>query len=203
MRNQPSNLAYFLDFAALGEDVTIYPYAKVIQAERITLGDSVIIDDFAFIMAGAGLQIGSFVHIATHAGIAGAGEVTMGDFSCISGGSRIYTSNDDYLGGSLTNSAVPPKYRTVDTAPVHLGKHVLIGATSVVLPGVTIGEGAVVGANSLVKSDLEPWGVYAGTPARRIKDRPRSKIIELEAQLRAELYDLNGRYIPLAERIGS
>ncbi len=50
-------------------------------------------------------------------------------------------------------------------------------------PGVTIGEGTVVGSGSIVTRDLEPWGVYMGSPARRVKDRPPGRIPELEAEL--------------------
>jgi galactoside O-acetyltransferase len=48
----------------------------------------------------------------------------------------------------------------------------MLGANTVVLPGITIGEGAFVGAGSLVKSSLAPWGVYAGNPLRLVKMRP-------------------------------
>jgi galactoside O-acetyltransferase len=66
----------------------------------------------------------------------------------------------------------------------------------VILPGVVIGEGAAIGANSLVTKDCEPWKIYAGSPAKVIKTRPQDKILELETQLRQELYDARGNYIP-------
>jgi acetyltransferase-like isoleucine patch superfamily enzyme len=54
-----------------------------------------------------------------------------------------------------------------------------------VLPGVTIPDGVVVGAMSLVLEDteLEPWGVYAGCPVRKLRDRPRERILKLEEEL--------------------
>jgi galactoside O-acetyltransferase len=79
---------------------------------------------------------------------------------------------------------------------VHIKKHAIIGANSVILPGVTIGEGAVVGANSLVTEDCKPWTMYVGSPAKPIKSRPQERILELEALLRGNLYDPNGSYIP-------
>ena len=71
----------------------------------------------------------------------------------------------------------------------------IVGANSVILPGVTLGEGAIVCANTLVTKDCDPWTVYVGTPARPIKPRPKEKILELEARLRLEFYDREGRYV--------
>ena len=55
----------------------------------------------------------------------------------------------------------------------------IIGTQSVILPDVTIGEGSSVGAMSLVNRSLEPWGVYFGVPARRLKERSKD-LLELE-----------------------
>jgi acetyltransferase-like isoleucine patch superfamily enzyme len=63
-------------------------------------------------------------------------------------------------------------------APVTLGKHVIIGSGSVVLPGVDLGEGVAVGALSLITRPLEPWGICAGTPVRRIRDRSKALLNE-------------------------
>jgi galactoside O-acetyltransferase len=190
-----TNQAYSLRFANVGQDVMIWPLAKIVSPEAISIGDSVIIDDFVFLMAGKKVIIGSFVHIASFTSITGGGEFTMEDFSGLSGGVRVYTGNEDYLGGSLTNPAVPHPYRTPIRSFVHIKKHAIVGANTVILPGVTIGEGAAVGANSLVTKDCEPWMIYAGSPAKPLRVRPRGRILELEAQLRRELYDADGRYI--------
>jgi len=97
---------------------------------------------------------------------------------------RLFTGNDDYLGSALTNPTVPPEFRAVSRSFIKIGKHCIIGANSVVLPGVTIGEGAVVGACSLVKRDIEPWTVNGGIPCRVLGKRPLVRIYELERQLR-------------------
>jgi galactoside O-acetyltransferase len=187
-------------FRRRGEDVTVHPAAKVVAADEMEVGDSVIIDDFTFILAVGGVRLGSFVHIGAHAFIGGGGGLVMEDFAGISGGVRVYTGNEDYLGGQLTNPTVPSPWRTPSRAPVHIGRHAIVGAGSVVLPGVTIGEGAAVGALSVIARDLEPWTVYAGNPARPVKDRPRERMLTLEEDLRRTLYDADGRYIPRAAR---
>lgn len=186
-------------FASIGRDVRIYDLARILQPEQITVGDSVIIDDYTFLVGGTGMTIGSFVHIGAFTSVMGGGEFTMGDFAGLSGGVRVYTGNEDYLGGSLTNPAVPHPWRVAERSYVHIGKHAIIGANAVILPGVTIGEGAVVGALSMVTRDLDPFTINIGTPARRIRERPRDRILQLEEELRASVYQ-DGRYIPASER---
>ena len=187
-------------FARIGEDVAIWPLAKIIAPEQIEIGDSVIIDDFVLLMAGERMVIGSFVHIAAYTSVMGGGRFVMEDFSTLSGGVRVYTRNEDYTGGCLTNSTVPAPYRIAERSPVEIGKHAIIGANSVILPGVRIGEGAAVGANSLVTRDCQPWTIYVGSPAKPLRPRPSDRILELEAQLRRELFDHEGRYIPQRSR---
>jgi galactoside O-acetyltransferase len=197
------NQAYDLTWARIGQDVTIWQHSKIINTDVISIGDSVIIDDFVFIMGGSKTEIGSFVHIASFTSITGGGEFIMEDFSGLSGGVRIYTGNEDYLGGCLTNPTVPYPYRIATRSFVHIKKHAIVGANTVVLPGVTIGEGAAIGANSLVTKDCEPWKVYFGSPARAIKNRSKDQILELEARLRQNIYDSRGQYIPIAKRTSS
>jgi galactoside O-acetyltransferase len=118
------------------------------------------------------------------------------DYSGLSSGVRVFTGNDDYSGQWMTHPTVPGAYRKPLRSYVRIEKHVIVGANTVILPGVTIGEGVAIGANSLIKKDCEPWTVYFGTPARAVKARPREKILELESRLRTEHYDKRGNYIP-------
>ncbi len=191
-----SNQAYSIGLATVGHDVSIWPLAKIVMPEVITIGDSVIIDDFVFLMGGAKTAIGSFTHIGSFTSITGGGDFIMEDYSGLSSGVRVYTGNEDYTGGCMTNPTVPAPYRSPLRSFVHIGKHAIIGANSVILPGVVIGEGAVVGANSLVTKNCQPWTTYFGSPAKPLRQRRSEKILELEAQLRTELYDAHGHYIP-------
>jgi acetyltransferase-like isoleucine patch superfamily enzyme len=190
-----ANKAYSLGLARVGKDVRIWPEAKIVSPESVSIGDSVIIDDFVFIMGGRETRIGSFVHIASFTSVTGGGEFVMEDFSGLSGGVRVYTGNEDYSGNCLTNPTVPHPYRIPIRSFVRIGRHAIVGANAVILPGVTLGEGAVVGANSLVTKDCTPWTVYIGTPARPIKSRPKERILDLEARLRREFYDGEGCYV--------
>lgn len=196
MSNQVDNLS----FKSIGRDVKIWPLAKIVFPELMSIGNSVIIDDFVFIMGSQNTNIGSFVHIASFVSITGGGRLIIEDFAGISSGTRVFTGDDDYLGGSLTGPTVPAKYRTPVRSFVHVKKHAIIGANSVILPGVTIGEGVAIGAGSFINRDCEPWTVYVGSPAKPIKDRPSAKILELEEKLRSTLYDADGNYIPQSMR---
>ena len=98
------------------------------------------------------------------------------DFVAISHGARILTSTDDFKEWGFGNSTVPMKFRNVTRKPIHIGRFCIIGANSVVLPGVTIGEGAMVGTNSVVTRDLLPWDVYIGN--KRISERNKEAVLK-------------------------
>lgn len=96
---------------------------------------------------------------------------------------KIFTSSDDYTGDHMCGPTVPAEFTGGRKGRVVLRRHVLIGAGSVILPGCTLGEGVSVGALSLVKTDLEPWGMYAGVPVRRLRERKRD-LLQAEERLR-------------------
>jgi galactoside O-acetyltransferase len=176
-----------IGFASVGIDVKISENAKFYNPEKIRIGNNVRIDDFCIISAGDGyIDIGNYIHIATHSCIFGSGGVTMEDFSGLSSRVIIYSVSDDYSGTSLTNPTIPAKFRNIDVAPVKIGKHVIVGAGAVILPGVHIGTGAAIGALSLVKADCQEFGIYFGAPAKKIAERSR-QILEQEKTFLASL----------------
>lgn len=174
-----------LGFASVGESVQISDRASFYGLSRIVLGNNVRIDDFCVLSAGvSGILVGDHVHIAVYSSLIGAGKITLSDFCNISSRVSIYSSNDDYSGATLTNPTVPSEFTGVTHADVLLGKHVIVGSGSVILPGVTLEEGVAVGALSLVHKRCEAFGIYAGNPARRIKERRRD-LLELEQRFMA------------------
>ena len=106
----------------------------------------------------------------------------MNNFSALSQGVKVYSISDDYSGVSLTNPTIPEEFLSVKKEAVNIGKHVIIGSGSVILPGVSIDEGSSVGALSLVNKSLEAWGVYIGVPAKRINFRKKI-LLEQEDKL--------------------
>lgn len=156
--------------------VKTFDSTQIVGIEYISFGRNIIIDDFTFIYAKNKIKIGDYVHIACFSSITGGEAVEIGDFSAVSQGVRILTGSDDFKEWGFGNSTIPEKYRNTTRAPIKIGKFCIVGANSVVLPGVTIGEGATVGANSVVTRDLKPWGVYIGN--KRIRERDREGVIK-------------------------
>jgi dTDP-4-amino-4,6-dideoxy-D-glucose acyltransferase len=174
-----------MGFASIGEDVQISDKASFYGTPRITIDSHVRIDDFAVLAAGiGGIALGMYVHIAVGSTLIGAGKITLSDFSGLSSRVSIYSSSDDYSGATLTNPTVPADYTGVKHADVFLGRHVIVGSGSVVLPGVTLEDGVAVGALSVVTHGCTAFGIYAGNPARRIKERKRD-LLQLEKLLLA------------------
>lgn len=173
-----------LGFASLGRDVLISDKASFYGAARIAIADNVRIDDFCVLSAGAGgIDIGRNVHIAVYSSLIGRGRIELGDFCNISSRVSIYSSSDDYSGKRMTNPTVPEEYTGVTHADVKLGCHVIIGCSSVVLPGVKLDVGVAIGALSLVRDDCRAFGVFAGTPARLVGERSRD-LLEIEQRFR-------------------
>lgn len=172
-----------MQFKGIGENVKIYPFAKIVHSEVISIGNNVIIDDFVLLMGGKETIIGNYCHIASFCSIAGGGKFVMEDFSGLSFGCRIFTGTDDFSGSALTNPTVPLEFRNVTRSFVIIKKHAVLGANVVVLPGVTIGEGAAIGACSFVTKDVKPWTINVGIPTREIRKRPKEKILEMEKEL--------------------
>ena len=171
-----------MGFAKLGSNVHISDKASIYNPGGIVIGNNVRIDDFSVISAGeGGVEIGDYVHIAVFCSLIGAGRITLSDFVGVSSRVSVYSSNDDYTGAALTGPLVPNELRKVRSADVFFEKHVIVGAGSVILPGVTLKEGAAVGALSLVAKDCEEFTVYSGVPAKPLKVRKRNlKALELE-----------------------
>jgi acetyltransferase-like isoleucine patch superfamily enzyme len=174
-----------LGFSRIGTDVLIHQLANVVYAENIALGSHIPIDGFCNIVASKSIVIGSYVHVASFCHLSANAELRLEDFAGLSQGVLIYTASDDYSGRSLTNPTVPEEFQSTTRGPVHLGRHVIIGAGTVILPNISIGEGTAVGALSLVNHDLEPWSVYAGVPAVRLGERHRD-LLDLEQRLKVK-----------------
>lgn len=163
---------------SFGENVLLSRKASIYGAENIEIGDNVRIDDFVLISGN--IRIGKWVHIAAYSALyAGRFSIILNDFVTISSRNAIYAESDDYSGASLTNPLINGVFRKTYGGNVIFEKHTLLGTGCTVLPGIKIGEGASVGAMSLVNCNLEEWAVYAGIPAKRLKERDRN-ILELE-----------------------
>lgn len=184
-----------LPFRAIGVNIRVARNSTIVGIENIEIADNVRIDSYCTLVAADGgyLRLGSFIHIGGYCYLGGSAGIVLQDFSNLSQGVRIYSQSDDYTGKYMTNPTIPAKYTGCKRGQVTLHRHVIIGSGSVILPAVTIGEGSAVGALSVVAKSLDPWGIYAGCPVRRL--RPRSqRLLELEKQMTAELSGKEHQY---------
>lgn len=140
--------------------VKTFEYTKIIGIEKVRFGKYVIIDDFVLIYAKSEVDIGSYVHIASFCYLSATESIKIGNFCGLSSGVKVFTSSDDFIGTGFGNPTISENFRNIKSAPILIQDFAIIGANSVILPGVTIGEGASVSACSVVSSDLKPWGIY-------------------------------------------
>ena len=164
-------------FKKVGYDVRVHDQAIITRPELVEIGNHVAIDMWVYLSTQA--KIGNYIHIAPSVSIIGGANalLTMEDFSNIGSGGRVVCASDDFTQG-LISPVVPAEHRTIINKPIVFKKFATLGVNCTVLPGVTLGEGCIVGANSVVTKDTEPWMVYAGTPAKPIKPRERERILE-------------------------
>ena len=172
-----------MGFKSVGENTLLSDKASYYNCKNISIGNNVRIDDFVVLSAGVdGIEIGSYIHIAVFSSLIGAGKIILKDFCNISSKVSIYSSNDDYSGEYMTNPMIPSEFTNVTHGAVSIGKHVIVGSGSVILPNVILEDGVAVGALSLVTKNCTEFGVYIGTPAKRVKERSRL-LLDLEYQL--------------------
>ncbi len=155
-----------------GKDVVLYPLCKMIRAEHAEIDDSARILDNVFIDAGKSLKIGKYAMITWFSLIEGGGATYVGSRVFVGPGTKILTSTYK-LHGVFAAENLPDKYQEIMYGDVTIEDDAYIGANCTIMPGVTIREGSVIGANTLVNKDTEPWGIYVGSPCRRIGERQK------------------------------
>lgn len=174
-----------LGFRYLGKDVRLSDAAKIYQPELIELHDRCRVDDFCVISGR--VTIGRNVHVAVFCNLAGGEKgIIMEDFSGLAYGVHVFTQSDDYSGRTLTNPTVPDQYKSETKLAITIGRHSIVGTQSIIVPGANLAEGTSVGALSLVMTPTNPWGIYVGVPAKRLKDR-RKDLLALEEEYLKEL----------------
>lgn len=167
-----------LGLKAFGKNVKISRKASIYGGKNITIGNNVRIDDFCIISGK--IELGSYIHIAAYSALYGGDSgIYIDDFANLSSRICVYSISDDYSGETMTNPMIPDEYKNVESSPVYIEKHVIIGSTSVVLPGVRLKEGSSFGSFSFINRDSEEWSINAGIPFRKIKERKKD-LLKLE-----------------------
>lgn len=160
-----------IGFQSYGKNVLISRFARFYSPEKITIGDNVRIDDFC-ILSGK-ISLGSHIHISAYVGLYAANGIEMEDYTGISPRCTLFSAMDDFSGDYLIGPVHSTKLTNVTGGKIVIKKFAQIGANSVVFPNLIIGEGAVVGAFSLVTSSLSEWGIFVGIPAKWKKERSK------------------------------
>lgn len=174
-----------MGFASLGQNLQIDDTVTFYRCSSIRLGSFVRIDARAELVAGPGdLVIGNHVHVSRGCVIHGQAGIVLEDFVGLSPSVHLLTECDDYSAGWLTNPTVDREFRRVTSLPIRLGRHVAVGTSSVILPGSRIGEGASIGALSVVLGRVLPGAIMSGNPIVRTGTRNIEKLRRNEESLR-------------------
>lgn len=165
---------------SLGAHSRIDQGVTVTKPENVSIGDYTWIDKNVIVMGGKGVEIGRRVHIAHNCLIQGGGLVKVGDYVGIAAGSIIFSGTDTIYDRKRIGPMIPSEYRNpIVKKPVIIERDAFVGAGCIIFPGVKIGEGAVIGAGSVVLKDIPSWKIAVGCPAKPVKDRPKICIPDL------------------------
>lgn len=162
------------EFMSWGEGSEIYPYALIIKPSKISIGKSVRIDDFARLEGGEGISIGDFTHISSFSSILAGGKAILGRFVGLAQGAKLITGSGFPFENQfdIKLNIKDPYVRRKDE--IIIGDYGIIACNAVVLPGVTVGKGGILAANSVAIKDIPEWEIWAGNPAKYLKKRERA-----------------------------
>jgi acetyltransferase-like isoleucine patch superfamily enzyme len=169
----------FNELQECGKDVFISSNVEIRRPHLVTIGRHVAIDSGFYLTTQA--EIGSYVHIGPYVTCIGGelGKLTVGNFSTIAAGARIICLGEEHLGWGLVGPKIPKMYSDRKIGgEVILQDYVSIGTSAIVFPGVTMKEGSVLGAGSVLTMDAQPWTIYVGNPAKPLKPRYGEKMKE-------------------------
>ncbi len=159
---------YKLKLKKIGKSVYIYPGVKIFSPERVELENDVTLFNNVLIYGGAKgyVKIGNNSHVAPFSVINGEGGVKIGNKVGIGSGVKIYSIsfNGDDTSRDIIDTPVKLK-------EVIIEDNVMIGANSVLIPGVKIGHGSIIGAGAVVIRDIPSNSIAVGVPAKVIKER--------------------------------
>jgi acetyltransferase-like isoleucine patch superfamily enzyme len=144
------------------------------------IGKNVFIMSNVTLMSPHNIEIGNHVLINTGSKIGGQNGIKIGNFVLIGYNVNLVSENH-----AFSNPHLPIKNQGYFGGKIQIEDDVWLGANVVVLPSVKIGRGAIVGANAVVTSDVSPYSIVGGIPAKKIKNR-----FDLKSQKIASKIDL-------------
>lgn len=161
-----------LGLKSYGNNVLISRKCSIYAPEKLSIGDNVRIDDFC-ILSGD-ILLGSHIHISAYSALYGSNGIIMEDYTGMSPRTTIYSAMDDFSGDYLIGPIHSKNLTNITGGIVKVCRYSQLGANSIMFPSSQLSEGSVLGAMSLLKCMSEPWSIYAGIPAAKIKERSRN-----------------------------
>ena len=157
-----------------GHNVLISRKCSIYGVGNISIGNNVRIDDFCLLSGN--INIGSNIHISAYTALYGAMGIIMEDYTGISQRCTLISASDDFSGNCLVGPVNLEGTTNVTGGPIVLKRFSHIAAHCCIMPNVTIEEGSVIGAMSLVRHTTEPWMIYVGCPVKVLKPRRKDML---------------------------
>lgn len=167
-----------------GKNSYISSDVQIKRPNLVSIGNHVAIDSYFYCTVSA--TVGDYSHIAPMVSIIGGqkGLFRCGEFCNLAAGVRIICVSDSFNGDGLIGAFIPDQFKDSEIfGPVILERFSNVGSNAIIFPGVTLAEGTVIGAGSIVKKSTSAWTIYAGAPARPIRSRPQSKMQQFAKEL--------------------
>lgn len=174
----------------MSRSAIISPNCRIRYPEHFVVGDHSIVDDYCYFSTK--VRVGVRSHIAASCTVGGGPKhlFSLGDFSSLSSGVRIYCTSNDYVNGlvMIAPDGLNPSLAEI-AGDVTIGNYTGVGANAVIMPDNAIPEGVTIGALSFVPSGFkfEPWSVYAGAPIKKVKGRNKAAVMAEVERVRIAL----------------
>lgn len=169
------NLYFKKTLKKLGKNPVFGRNLTVLGEKNIEIGSHTWVDDYATLAVSFGeLKIGSRCHICPSSYLSGGGGLYIGDNVAVCANAQVLSHSEiPTKGKSMAGPMIKESEKGFKSLPIHIKNNSFISVGAIILPGVTIGEGSIVGANSVVTKDVEPWTVVGGVPAKKIGNREK------------------------------
>jgi len=170
----------------IGTNVFIHDSVVIKHPDKSIIGSNVAIDNG--VIVSTQLEIGNYVHVAPYVCMIGGkfSSVILKYFSFVAAGTKIVAGSEDYTGLGLVGPTIPSEYREINYTTITFEKYAGCGVNCSIMPGVTLSEGSILGANSLLTKDTDPWTIYVGSPAKPVKQRIKNQILKYVNQINYE-----------------
>ena len=171
-------------FKSIGEDVFINENCIIKMPHLCQIGSHNAIDNG--VTVSTELIMGDYIHISPFVVVIGGekSNLILEDFTFIASGTKVVCGSEDYTGVGLVGPTIPEKYRVINYTTVKFERFAGCGVNCTIMPGVTLAEGSILGANSLLTKDTEPWTIYVGSPAKPIKIREKETILNYAKKIK-------------------